>query len=67
MVGGNAINWFMPKNAYDWSNKVVGNPDGYNVLDFSLNGWGVDIVVKWQRSHGQVDCGSGQHLWTQRL
>lgn len=45
MVGGNAINWFMPKNAYDWSNKVVGNPDGYNVLDFSLNGWGVDIVV----------------------
>ncbi len=45
MVGGNGINWFMPENAYDWSNKVVGNPDGYNVLDFSLNEWGVDIVI----------------------
>ncbi len=45
MVGGNAINWFMPGSDFDWSNKVVGNPDGYNVLDFSLNEWGVDIVV----------------------
>lgn len=45
MVGGNGINWFMPGNDYDWANKVVGNPDGYNVLDFSLNEWGVDIVV----------------------
>ena len=45
MVGGDAINWFMPGNDDEWSNKVVGNPDGYNVLDFSLSEWGVDITV----------------------
>lgn len=34
MVGGKAINWFMPKTDHGGINTVIGNPDGYNVLDF---------------------------------
>lgn len=46
MVGGKAINWFMPKTDHGGTNTVIGNPDGYNVLDFSLNETGVDIFIQ---------------------
>ncbi|QQB38087.1 hypothetical protein I6I07_10370 [Achromobacter deleyi] len=46
MVGGKAINWFMPKTDHGGINTVIGNPDGYNVLDFSLNEKGVDIFIQ---------------------
>lgn len=46
MVGGKAINWFMPKTDHGGVNTVIGNPDGYNVLDFSLNETGVDIRIQ---------------------
>ena len=31
MVGGKAINWFMPKTDHGGANTVIGNPDGYIV------------------------------------
>lgn len=46
MVGGKAINWFMPKTDHGGTNTVIGNPDGYNVLDFSLNETGIDIFIQ---------------------
>lgn len=46
MIGGKAINWFMPKADHGGANTIIGSPDGYNVLDFSLNEKGVDIFIQ---------------------
>lgn len=44
MVGGTGINWFMPLHDKVIAKTVVGNPDGFNILDFSMSRIPVETI-----------------------